>query len=191
MISKIKTDSVLFFDMDGTLIDTDYANYLSYKKAFELVKGTEFNINYDPTQRLTRSLLETVFSNLTEEELGMIVAEKERCYNDFLPETKLHKETVEILKRYCKTNRTVLVTNCRKDRALALLNYHGLTGMFSNLFFRQFGSNNEVINKFKNSILNLGISQELIIAFENEEFEIAEAMKAGIQSEKIIKIINP
>jgi len=29
----IQADSVLFFDMDGTLIDTDYANFLSYKKA--------------------------------------------------------------------------------------------------------------------------------------------------------------
>ena len=35
---RIKADSILFFDLDGTLVDTDYANFLSYKKAIEFVK---------------------------------------------------------------------------------------------------------------------------------------------------------
>ena len=189
MTSKIKKDDVLFFDMDGTLIDTDYANFLSYKKAFELVRETEFNIS-NPTQRLTRSLLETVFPNLTKKELEMIIDEKEKCYDDFLSETKLNNEIAGILDKYRKTNKTVLVTNCRKNRALTLLEYHGLIDKFSNLFFRQFDEENKKINKFQNAILSLNISPNLVIAFENEEFEITEAVKAGIQSENIIKIIN-
>ena len=28
-IDVIKKDTVLFFDMDGTLVDTDYANFLA------------------------------------------------------------------------------------------------------------------------------------------------------------------
>lgn len=36
---KIEIDSnhILFFDLDGTLVHTDYSNYLAYKKALELV----------------------------------------------------------------------------------------------------------------------------------------------------------
>jgi len=183
--SKIKSDSILFFDMDGTLVDTNYANFLSYKKAVELVKKTNFNIPYNPEQRFNRSLLKSTIPNLTETELEMIVSEKEKYYNDFLPETQLNNKIVEILIKYCKSNKTVLVTNCRMNRALATLNYHGLTDKFSNFFFRQFRKSKKKTNKFQNAILNLGISAKLIIAFENEEIEIADAQNAGIL------VINP
>jgi len=178
---KITADSILFFDMDGTLVDTDYSNFLSYKKAIELVKRTNFHIDYNPTQRLNRSLLKSIIPNLTEKELVMIISEKEKCYNDFLSETQLNNEIAEILDRYRKTNNTVLVTNCREDRALATLNYHRLIDKFNNSFFRQFGKDNRKINKFQNAISCLGISPKLVIAFENEEKEIANAKKAGIQ----------
>ena len=176
---KIKTENILFFDMDGTLIDTNYANFLSYKKAIEFVKKMDFNIAYNPTQRFNRSLLKTTIPNLTEMELEMIVSEKEKCYNDFLSETQLNNEIAKVLYKYCKTNKTVLVTNCRKDRALATLNYHGLTDKFSDFFFRQFSENK--INKFQNAISCLGVSAKQIIAFENEEMEITDAKNAGIQ----------
>ena len=184
---KITADSILFFDMDGTLVDTNYANFLSYKKAIELVIKSNLHINYIHTQRFNRSLLKIAIPNLTEKELAMIISEKEKCYDDFLPETQLNNEISEILDRYCATNKTVLVTNSRKDRALAILNYHGLTDKFSNFFFRQFGKENEKINKFQNAISCLGISPKLVIAFENEKNEIADAQKAGIL---IINSIN-
>jgi len=177
---KITADSILFFDMDGTLVDTNYANFLSYKKAIELVKKSNFHIGYHPTQRFNRSLLKNTIPNLTEKELVMIISEKEKCHNDFLSETQLNNEIVAILDSYCKTNKTVLVTNCRKDRALATLNYHGLIGKFSNLFFRQFGTCDKKINKFQNAISKLGVPPNFVIAFENEEREIIDAQKVGI-----------
>ena len=174
--------------MDGTLVDTNYANFLSYKKAVELVKKSSFNILYNPEQRFNRSLLKNTIQNLTETELEMIVSEKEKCYNDFLPETQLNNEIVEILDKYFKTNKTVLVTNCRKDRALTTLNYHGLTDKFSDFFFRQLGESKSKINKFQNAILKLNILPKFVIAFENEETEVEDAYIAGIQT---INIINP
>ena len=179
-LNKITADSILFFDMDGTLVDTNYSNFLSYKKAIKLVIKSDFHIDYNPTQRFNRSLLKNSIPNLTEKELTMIVSEKEKYYDEFLPETQLNNEIAEILDRYCKTNKTVLVTNCRKDRALATLNYHGLTEKFSNLFFRQFGNGDKKINKFQNAISKLGVQPNFVIAFENEESEIADAQKAGI-----------
>ena len=183
--NEIKTDSILFFDMDGTLVDTNYANFLSYKKAIEFVKKSDFNITYNPEQRFNRSLLKIAIPNLTKTELEMIVKEKEKYYNDFLPETQLNNKIIEILIKYCTSNKTVLVTNCRENRALATLNYHGLTDKFSDFFFRQFKESKKKINKFQNAILNLGISANLVIAFENEVTEIADAQSAGIL------IINP
>ena len=178
---QIESDNILFFDLDGTLVDTDYANFLSYKQAIESVIKSNFNIEYNFKQRFNRSLLKDLMPNLTETELKMIVAEKEKCYEDFLPKTKLNKEVVKVLCKYFKTNKTVLVTNCREDRAHAILNYHGLTGRFSDLFFRQFDDDSYKINKFQNAISHLRVSPELVIAFENEEAEITDARKAGIK----------
>lgn len=177
---EIKVDSVLFFDMDGTLIDTSYANFLAYKKAIELVKKSDFNISYDPVNRFNRSLLKNTIPTLTETELGMIIYEKEKCYNDFLTETQLNDKIAGILYKYSRTNKTVLVTKCCKERALATLNHHKLANMFNDFFFRQF-EDNVRFNKFQNAISVLGISPKLVIAFENEEIEIIDAKEAGIQ----------
>ena len=38
---NINSDTVLFFDMDGTLIDTDFANFLSYQEAIKSVMQSE------------------------------------------------------------------------------------------------------------------------------------------------------
>lgn len=183
--TKITTDTVLFFDMDGTLVDTNYANFLAYKKAILFVTKSNNDLTYSPDSRFNRSNLKTAVPNLTINEYEKIIREKEEYYNDFLHETKLNKETADILFKYSKTNKTVLVSNCRKDRAVTTLKHFGLTDKFSDIFCREFGDNEQKINKFQNAISKLGVPPNLVIAFENEESEIADAQKAGIS------IINP
>jgi len=48
---NINSDTVLFFDMDGTLIDTDFANFLSYQEAIKSVIQSETEIQYVPSER--------------------------------------------------------------------------------------------------------------------------------------------
>lgn len=182
---KINADTVLFFDMDGTLIDTNLANFLSYKKAINSVTKMDNDLTFNSNKRFNRSILKNSFANLSEAEYERIVQEKEEYYNDFLHETILNIEVADILTKYSKTNKTVLVTNCRQERALTTLNYFGLADKFSDIFYRQFADNEKKINKFQNAIAKLGVPPNLIIAYENEEAEIADAKKAGIE------IINP
>ena len=181
---KIQAEHILFFDMDGTLVNTNVANFLSYKKAILSITKSEHSLTYSPNIRFNRSTLKSTIPNLTVREYERIIQQKEEYYNDFLHETKLIKEMADILFKYSKTNKTVLVTNCRKDRVIITLKYFGLENQFSNIFCKEFRKDGKK-NKFQSAILNLGIQPNLIIAFENEETEIANAKQAGI------KIINP
>lgn len=186
--NKITTTTVLFFDMDGTLVDTNLANFLSFKKAVKSVTKSNYDLNYNPDKRFNRSNLKNAIPNLSVTEYEKIIQEKEECYKDFLSETKLNEAIAKILFKYSKTNKTILVTNCRKGRVLTTLNHFGLADKFDNIFCRQIINNDDKINKFKNAISILGISPSLVVAFENEEIEIADAILAGIPINNILSI---
>jgi beta-phosphoglucomutase-like phosphatase (HAD superfamily) len=188
-IHKIITqDKVLFFDMDGTLVDTDYANYLSFKQAIQTVINPDFIIPFNPTERFNRTILQREYSKLNYKDYLEIIKLKEKLYSVNIGHTKLLPYANEILNKFFKHNTTVLVTNCREDRAIITLSQHGLTDKFKHKIFRKSIDKDRHINKFENAIKILGLEPQMIIAFENEQFEIFEAVKAGIPIENIISV---
>ncbi len=183
---EITADKVLLFDLDGTLVDTNLANFLSYCKAIRTITKTEFDLSFNPHQRFTRKVLKNSIPNLSEDVYKKIVGEKERIYQDFLPETKLNKKAANILLKYSKSNQTVLVTNCRKDRAMLTLTHYELTDKFDNIFCRQTTDYENKTNKYQTAIKSLNISVQFVIVFENEKTEIHNAIIAGISNNYIL-----
>lgn len=181
---KIKSDSILFFDLDGTLIDTDFANFLSYQEAIQSVIGSKTKILYVPNERFNRTFLKRVVPKLAEEKLVEIIRQKEINYKKYVTHTKLIRPVSDILIRYSKTNKTVLVTKCREDRAILTLEHHKLIDKFNHLFFKQ--STDNQLNKYKNALNNSGLSAQSVIIFENEKIEIDDAILAGIPINNII-----
>lgn len=184
-ILRLESNKILFFDMDGTLIDTDFANFLAYKKSIECVIKKPLMLNFNPLLRFNRNLLNSLPYPLTENEFTEIIQKKEIFFQDYLPETKLIMDKFNILDKYFKTNKTILVTNCNKDRAIKTLDFHGLANKFCNLFFRETNIVETKFDKYRTAIEALSLSPRDIIAFENEENEIIKAIGSGI------KIINP
>ncbi len=156
------------------------------KKAIQSLIQTDNKIEFNPKERFNRASLKMLFPDLNEEKYDAITQRKEEIYQENLSKTKLINPVVEILIKYYKTNKTVLVTNSREERALMVLNYHNLTDKFSNKFFRNTSDNGHRINKYKNAISSLSLSVQTVIIFENERPEIEDAILAGIPTKNMI-----
>lgn len=174
--------------MDGTLVDTDYANYLSFKQAIQTVINPEFIIPFNPLERFNRTILQREFPKLDDKDYQEIIKLKERLYSENIGQTKLLPYANEILNKFFEQNTTVLVTNCREDRAIMTINQHGLTKKFKHKIFRKSIDKDKHINKFENALTSLKLNPQNVIVFENEDYEIDEAIKAGIPTQNIIFI---
>ena len=117
-------------DLDGTLIDTDKANNLSYLKA---LKRYLPNIDLANESRITRLTIEKYCSD----KLLVRNIEEMKCnlYSEFLEHTFLNEELLERLIEYKQTADIYLVTKASKQRVVQLLNHHHCIELFDRIFF--------------------------------------------------------
>lgn len=177
--SIITPESNLFFDMDGTLIETTQLNNFAYKEAFKNVMG--FQLPITNNDRITRQSLQCI-PNISKDQIDKIVDEKNRLYSNNIYLAQPISSTVELLECFYKQNNTYLVTKARIDRANETISYFGLRDRFKNII----SSNAE--NKYSDAISRLGIDPSTVIVFENEEKQIQASLNAGISINKIIKV---
>ncbi|HIG90076.1 MAG TPA: HAD family phosphatase [Flavobacteriaceae bacterium] len=184
---KIRNSDLLIFDLDGTLIDTDYANFLSYKAAIKKIIQPRLSLIFNPRKRLTREIIRTIIPNISEENFNNIIKIKENLYSEYLYETKLKREIIDILElEESQGKEFVLVTNSRQERANMLLRYHNIANKFTHTYYRE---NMMSTNKFYRVLSDLQISGGSVIVFENNETEIKTAISTGIPPENIIKVM--
>lgn len=172
--------------MDGTLVDTNLANFLAYEKAINSVIKTRKSVSFNKEIRFNRTVLRATFPKLSEALIGDIIKAKEVFYNEFIHLISPISRNIEILKECSKANKCYLVTNCREERAIKTLSQFRLLEYFSKLIFRQLSENNIKINKYELALKILDIDPNIVIAFENEDVEIDDAKKVGIHLFNII-----
>ena len=171
-------------DMDGTLVDTDHANFLAYRRAVADVIKRE--IPFVPSLRMTRDRLNLFLPDLSMDAYLEILERKERYYELYLSETRKNSRLEMFLREHDGRDQLlVLVTKSKKERALKTMEYHGLVEKFGAMFFKDDACVDRERNKYRQAIRSLDLDPGKVIVFENEGKEVSDAKKCGIQ------IINP
>lgn len=184
---RIPSDFCVFCDLDGTLIDTDRANYLSYRRAVKVVTNGTYDVDCTP-ERLNRETLKKRLPSLIDSQLTKVAAYKEECFTDFLSETRLNVDLARTITDHCDTNQFHLVTHCREARAIQLLDQYKLLNCFAQLICRECLNPDLACNKYEAALALTGAQKDAIIVFENEEASLKQAMRAGMPSRNIYRV---
>lgn len=171
---------IFVLDMDGTLIDSNEANFLSYKDAYESILKENFTLEYNHL-RFTFKDLKKYFPHLTPKQKQQIKEEKTRLYAQYLSYTKINQNLLNHILRFIKTHKIFLCTNAAKQRVEMIVKYHHLD-FLSGIYC------NESDNKFLNFLKHYNFDAKDIIVFENDDSQISCALQAGVLKQNIIKI---
>lgn len=111
--------NTLIFDFDGTLFDTDNANYLAYKEAiFNILQAS---IPFEHS-RFTRESIRKYFPCINDDEMDKIINHKEYCFSKYLKDIYAIFPALNILftaKRLRK--KIILLTKASRKRVIQIL----------------------------------------------------------------------
>lgn len=177
----------VFCDLDGTLVDTDYANYLSYRRAvIEATRGM-YDVDFS-NERLNRESLKIRLPSLTAAQLELITSLKSEYFNGFLPETCLNTKLADLITSHNGKSPMILLTCCREMRAVEVLKHHELLVCFTRMICREALLLGGSSNKYDHAITLMGVSPEAVLIFENDNIGIEQAIIAGVPSGNIYKV---
>ncbi len=180
---------VVFCDMDGTLVDTDYANYLSYRQAVIETTCGKYDIEFT-SERLNRESLKNRLPSLTVTQYEVIAALKAEYFTIFLSKTRLNAALANIITMCSRTNETVLVTYCRNKRTMETLRHHNIFERFSKIICWEDLHQGEPSNKYESALNITGAKPETVLVFENDITDIEKALLAGIPRSNVISMLQ-
>lgn len=182
-LERIKDDDFLFFDLDGTLFETDLANSLAYSEAVEKIAGLKINIGYHKNKRITKKRLVEIIPELSDNNYEEIIALKNQVYSKYISLTKINNNIANVLLNHnCKN--TVLVSNCCMSRGEQILKHYGFYDLLAKKIYKDdfYGSEQ---NKYSHAIETIKANIEKIYVFENDLADIQDAINAGINKKNI------
>lgn len=176
----------IFCDMDNTLVYTNYANYIAYKRAIRDVLDENFVFN--SKLRLTREVIKKLFTNIDYKQYNAIIKLKEKYYSDYLFLTKLNLNLVNLLKKFKKTSRIVLVSSSRKIRVHQILDYYKLENLFSHIITQDDIPKGKFFNKYEYALYVIGVDSSRVIIYEDDLNQVKSALDFGIPLKNIVNI---
>ena len=126
---------IFVFDLDGTLVETDVANFYAYQDAVKEVLDVDIPLQ---NERFTRADIYKIFPDIPRRQYLDIVELKEQKFSQHLKDTVPNQKYIDLLKfEYNKGSKTILLTNSHKCRAMEVLQYYNLTGYFHEMYFKE------------------------------------------------------
>jgi beta-phosphoglucomutase len=178
----------LFFDLDGTLCDTDQANYHAYSKAFQ-DEGHHID---EPTfwseavGTHANDFIRALIPGISTESVKRIREHKARYYPELMHLVRPHRELIDFLKVTSPLHQTVLVTTAAEANAMSVVRATGLVELFDHFVFGTSVEHNKPHPEAYLKALQLtGLQPDEALAFEDSQTGIDAAVAAGL---KVIKI---
>ncbi|MCT7593192.1 HAD family hydrolase [Aliarcobacter butzleri] len=182
-------NKLIIFDLDGTLIDTFEANYISYKDAFEKygykIDKIEFKKVFGQN---IKEFIKFFAPDYDSELLKNIHETKKEFYKDNLHYTRINQFLIDIINNLSSTYYFAICTSASKESCFDLLNFHNIVNKFDLILTRE-----DVINSkpdseiFDKCIKYFNIDKKNVIIFEDSEIGVISALKTETNLFQILK----
>lgn len=176
---RAKQADILIVDLDGTLVESDQANFLAYQAAIFHVTG-EAPFQTQPPKRVTRQTLRQVLADSSGTLLEDIITRKEQIFPQYLNHTRINRPLYQLLQS--NSNKPlILLSNACQNRADQVLQHHNLSQLFCEFHFLGDSDNKfaALLERFRNKNL---------LIFENDDEQIQKALAAGAREQNIIRV---
>lgn len=184
---SIPPASIILCDMDGTLLNTDYANTKAYEKAVMAITGSKEKVSVK-TRRLDRIQIKLQMPSLNQKQLSLITELKTAYFDHFVATTSVNQQLVDLIINHQGVNKVTLVTRCRRARAVKLLKYHNLLRYFSHLICYEDLPNGNHSNKYHVATDMCKHEKNATFVFEDKMQEALNAQNIGISTSNIYYI---
>lgn len=180
-----KTIKGFFFDLDGTLVDTEQANFEAYRTAIKEI--TNVDISKEDFKRthgmVYRDFLPFLVPGIQTETIESVSARKKELYAELMHLTKANVFLVDFLRNITADHVTVLVTTAKKHNGKTVLREHGLLSLFDHIIY---GDDVEHMKPHPEAYL-LALKKSMlrsdeVIAFEDSQVGIRAATAAKIST---------
>ena len=177
----------LFFDLDGTLCDTDEANYVAYSKALGEMGYTITPEEFSTTVGLRADVfIPRLAAGISETAVKQVMSRKSEIYVDTLHMVRPNKELISFLSLMKPLHTVVLVTTAKQVNAQNVLKAVGLDKLFDHMVFGdQVDRPKPDPEAYLRALALAGLKSDQAIAFEDSEAGMEAATAAGI---KVLKV---
>ena len=174
----------IFFDLDGTLVNTHKANHAAYYEAILAVTGVQSDIilrQYIADGLSSSEFIPYIVAGATEQQVIDINTTKRRVYPDYLHLTERNEGLASLLRHFSPTMTIGLVTTAKKANARAVLEAHDLLDCFDFCIFGDDVSDMKPNPEAYLKALELAkVRADEAIAFEDSDKGRSAAIAAGI-----------
>lgn len=172
-------ESIIFVDLDGTLVATDKANNFAYRQAILEILDIDIGIS---DLRVTAEIAEQLLGGYSEK-VAQIIQRKKRLYPMFLSQTSVNQKLLRFLQKSTLTHPIYLVTSSEEKRAKETLYFHHLYPLFTHVFYCK-----TIKNKYLYATQKLRVNPQNILIFEDDINEIDKAISVNIPKNNIYHI---